>query len=446
MIYNNKTIIINKHGMRYIVFYFLLFVLSPFAVLAQMPNDWGAFNQILDAKPYQGKKFRLEGAVKVKAIDSTAHAEIWVRVDRPDKKMGFFYNMMDKPIRSDEWKIYSITGKIDKDAERFNFGGLYNRKGLFYFDDFKLFVEKEKGRMEEVPLANPGFEGDSSAVQNVWNFFQKRYGFVATVTEGEYHTGNKSFLVDGSAFVAPKEYGNNDTAGRYAMVNGIKLYYEIYGQGAPLLLLHGNRASISSFNKQIPELSKHYQVIAVDTRAQGKSTEDGKKFTYELFAEDMIALLDYLKLDSVNLLGWSDGGNIGLIMAMKKPEKIRKMAVMGAVLHNNNTSVKPWVNKFLKKELAGIKDSTDAQVFVKRMIELLMYEPKVDSKDLARITCPVLVMAGSDDVVKEEHTKLIATSIKNGQMLIFPKGNHNEPEERPVRFNKAVLEFLQVAL
>src|SRR5205085_1554850 len=89
--------------------------------------DWGAFNYVLDAKPFAGKHFRIEAAVKVKLIDSTADAELWVRVDRPEKKMGFFNNMMDKPIRTSEWKVFTQNGKIDKDAERLVFGGLYHR-------------------------------------------------------------------------------------------------------------------------------------------------------------------------------------------------------------------------------------------------------------------------------------------------------------------------------
>ncbi|MEJ7673644.1 MAG: hypothetical protein WKF59_13310 [Chitinophagaceae bacterium] len=92
---------------------FLGFLLVYKNNFGQVPGDWSAFSQRIDAKPYIGKNFRLEAAVKVKAIDSTAEGEIWVRVDKPNKKIGFFYNMMDKPIRLNEWKVYSIKGKIE---------------------------------------------------------------------------------------------------------------------------------------------------------------------------------------------------------------------------------------------------------------------------------------------------------------------------------------------
>ena len=158
-------------------------------------------------------------------------------------------------------------------------------------------------------------------------------------TETDAYQGKQSFLVDGSHFVPADTYGNNAHTGKYAIVNGIKIYYEEYGKGEPLLLLHGNSCSISLFEKQIPELAKHFHVIAVDTRGQGKSGEDGKRYTYDLFADDMNALLDHMKLDSVNILGWSDGGNTGLIMAMKYPSKVKRLVTMGANVFIDKTVV-----------------------------------------------------------------------------------------------------------
>lgn len=428
----------------------LLFMVSCFVSL-QVPafsqpssaGNWGAFNQNIDIKPYRGKKFQLQAAVKVNPIDSAAAGSIWVRVDRPNKKIGFFYNMMDKPIRLNEWKTYTISGKIDKDAERLAFGGLYHDKGQFYFDDFKVLIETEENKLEEIPIGEGGFEGDTAAIRKSWGFLQQRNGFVVGPVDDAAYAGRRSFLVDGSNFVAPKTYGSNPDAGNYVSVNNIKLYYEVYGQGEPLLLLHGNSESISSFRRQIPELSRHYKVIALDTRGQGRSTEDGRKFTYELFAEDTKALLDHLRLDSVHILGWSDGGNTGLIMAIKYPSKVKSLSVMGANLYNNSSSVKPWVNNALRKERLELSDTAQRDAFRMRMIDLLLNEPNINEQSLETINCPVLVMAGSDDVIKEAHTRLIARNIKNSQLVIFPKGNHYEPAERPARFNKTVLDFLK---
>ena len=314
--------------MKYIFLSLIVFV-APTFLFAQMRSDWGAFNQRVDAKPFAGKTFRLQAAVKVQLIDTTSEAELWVRVDKPNKKTGFFYNMMDKPIRVKDWKVFSIEGKVDKDAEYFAFGGLYSKKGVFYFDDFKLFIETTNGNFEEVKLQNGNFENDSLATP--WGVFQKRDGFSISTTQETSFEGKQSCKVDGSQFREAYTFGNNDSTGKYAIANGIKIYYEEYGQGQPLLLLHGNSESIESFRLQIPEFSKFYKVIAVDTRGQGRSSEDGKPYTYDLFADDMNALLNYLTIDSATILGWSDGGNTALIMAMKYPKKAKRLVVMALI-------------------------------------------------------------------------------------------------------------------
>ena len=424
----------------------LIFILliSFFTTTAQMPRDWGAFNQRVDAKPYIGKKFRLEAAVKVQVIDSTAEGEVWLRVDKADKKMGFFYNMMDKPIRLNEWKVYTISGKIDKDASSIFFGGLYHRKGIFYFDDFKLFVETEKGKWEQVNLPDGGFESDTAILKKTWGYLQKRTGFLKEITESAAFEGKRSFKIDGSSFVPEDTYGNNMHTGKYAAVNGIKIYYEEYGQGEPLLLLHGNSTSISLFEKQIPELSKYFHLIAVDTRGQGKSSEDGKTYTYDLFADDMNALLDHLHLDSVNIVGWSDGGNTGLIMAMKYPAKVKKLVTMGANVFIDHSVVANWIFKTLNREKREIGNDTlyDSKNRL-RLIELLLTEPKHSFEELKTIQCPVLVVAGEKDLIKEAHTKSIAANIPKSTLVIVPKATHYFPSEDPVSFNKAVIDFLE---
>ena len=413
---------------------------------AQMSKNWGAFNRWLNADSVQlrGKKFRLEAAVKISAIDSTADAELWVRVDKPGNKMGFFYNMMDKPIRSKEWKTYSITGKVDKDASRLVFGGLYHRKGIFYFDAFKLFIKTGKDKWEQIELPDGNFETDSVDIKKNWFYLQSRTGYVCSVDTTEAFEGKRSFKVDGSNFIPEKTYGDNSDAGKYANVNGIKIYYEEYGKGEPLLLLHGNSTSISLFEKQIPVFSKQYHVIAVDTRGQGNSSEDGKTYTYDLFADDMNALLDELHLDSVNIVGWSDGGNTGLIMAMKYPKKVKKLVTMGAVVFIDNTVVDKWVFKELAKQKKELRPDTTAWAVNRlRLIELLLTEPKHSFEELKSIKCQVLVVAGEKDIVREEHTKGIAANITNSTLLIAAKEKHEFPSDNPAVFNKAVIDFLQ---
>ena len=427
--------------MRYL---FLTLFLLPVTLLGQMPADWGAFTQKIDAKPFAGKKFKLQAAVKVQLIDTTAEAEIWTRVDKPNRKVGFFYNMMDKPIRVKDWQVFTIEGTIDKDADSLAFGGLYSRQGVFFFDRFQLFVESSKNQFTEVDIPNGDFETDSLSPQ--WKYLQKREGFVMATTTETASYGKQAIKVDGTAFKKPLVYGSNDTAGKYANVNGIRLYYEEYGQGEPLLLLHGNSQSILAFAYQIPELSKHYRVMAVDTRGQGKSTEDGKTYSYDLFADDMKAFLDHLSLDSVNVVGWSDGGNTGLIMAMKHPQKVKRLVTMGANIFIDHTVVDKHVFKEINKQIKAVSAAaTEKSKNSARLMTMLLTEPNYTFGDLKRIQCPVLVLAGEQDLIKENHTKGIATNIPKGTLLIAPKESHYFPVNNPKSFNKMVLDYLQKA-
>lgn len=411
---------------------------------AQYPQDWSANHQHIDATPYQCRKFRLTAAIRSQCMDPRAGAELYVRVDKNDKTMGFFYNMMDKPIRDTQWKVYTIEGRIDKNAKNLFFGPLYQRKGYFWFDDFHLSIETRHNQWTSIPLSDAGFEEEDTAVlHRSWVVRPQRPFFTINLSDENPYEGKRCLKIDGSNFKNPDTYGSNDTAGHYVVANGIKLYYEVYGHGQPLLLLHGNSESIVSFNKQIPDLAKQYQVIAVDTRGQGRSTEDGKTYTYDLFAQDMNALLDTLRLDSVDVLGWSDGGNTGLIMAMNYPKKVRRLAAMGANIFIDHTVVAPWVFRQLEKEKRSLAADTTREGENRiRLINLLLTEPRHKFEDLQTIQCPVLIMAGEKDVIREGHTRQIAAHIPHSRLLIFPNGTHEEPAEHPDVFNKAVLDFL----
>jgi pimeloyl-ACP methyl ester carboxylesterase len=408
----------------------------------QNKREWGAFIQSINAKPFAGKKFKLEAAVKVKLIDSTAEAEIWFRVDRKKQKTGFFYNMMDKPIRAKDWELVKIEGRIDKDAEYIVFGGMYYQKGIFYFDNFKLFIETVNENFEEIKIPNGNFEDDTLSTHWYTNKNKNRYLF--STTNKEVFEGKQSCKVDGSFLKKINTYGDNDSTGKYINANGIKIYYEEYGSGQPLLLLHGNSVSIESFKQQIAEFSKGYKVIAVDTRGQGKSSEDGKMYSYDLFAEDMNALLNELKLDSVSIVGWSDGGNTGLIMAMKYPSKVKKLITMGANVFIDKSVVGKWVFKELNKQLKEMKfDTAYSDKNRVRLINLLLTEPKHSFEDLKKITCPVFVIAGEKDIISQTHTKAIAENITKSKLLIATKETHYFPVENSKAFNAAVMEFLR---
>jgi pimeloyl-ACP methyl ester carboxylesterase len=253
----------------------------------------------------------------------------------------------------------------------------------------------------------------------------------------------------GAAAAAPPtlevRYGSNPAASASFEFGGTQFYYETYGEGAPLLLIHGNGESIASFKRQIGEFSRHHRVIAMDSRGQGKSPLGSAALTYEQMAEDSNALLDHLALKSVDVLGWSDGGIIGLLLAIHHPEKVGMLAVMGANIQPEGAY--PWavdgiirVRKRLEAQVAGAKDPQALRLQL-QLLDLLGNQPHIPLSDLAKIQIPTLVMAGDRDVIRDEHTLSIFHAIRKSQLAIFPGATHMIPEDDPARFNQTVLDF-----
>ena len=118
------------------------------------------------------------------------------------------------------------------------------------------------------------------------------------------------------------KYGSNLKLGQFFQHDGVKLYYEVYGTGEPLLLVHGNGGSIADLTAQIEHFRKRYKVIAMDSRDQGRSSDSPEKITYEKMTDDLAALLDHLKITQVNVLGWSDGGIEALLLGIRHPAKV----------------------------------------------------------------------------------------------------------------------------
>jgi len=233
------------------------------------------------------------------------------------------------------------------------------------------------------------------------------------------------------------DYGNNAMAGHYALVNGIQMYYETYGSGEPLIMLHGNGGSIAAFKNQIPFFEKHYKVIAIDSRLQGKSGGSTDTLSYDMMASDFSGLLDYLHIDSAYVLGWSDGGINGLILAMKYPKKVKKLAETGANIVPDTTALNA-------DDLEGMRNtafSSSSKPIDRILNRMMIYQPQIPYSDLKKIQCPVLVMAGDHDMIKPEHTLKIYLSLTNAELCIFPDSYHHVCQQHPALFNETVLTF-----
>jgi len=241
-------------------------------------------------------------------------------------------------------------------------------------------------------------------------------------------------------------YGKNKDVGKYYDIRGFKMYVEVYGQGKPLLFIHGNGGSINNFTKQIPYFAQSYKVIIADSRAQGKSVDLTDSISYEMMADDYAALLDAMKIDSAYIVGWSDGGINGLLMAIRHPEKVKKLAVTGANLRPDTTAVPQEIWDMVTPVYAGLKSKADKNEIEKgayKLFKLLVENPHIPLSDLKKITCPTLVIGGDHDVIKEEHTMEIYKNIPNAYLWILPNSGHSTPIVYTTEFNFKIDNFFK---
>jgi pimeloyl-ACP methyl ester carboxylesterase len=251
------------------------------------------------------------------------------------------------------------------------------------------------------------------------------------------------------ATAAPKaaaKYGSNSAAGKTLLRDGVKLYYEVYGTGEPVLIVHGNGGSIFDVGAQIDHFRKRYRVIAMDSRDHGRSSDSPDTITYEKMTDDLAALLDHLKTGPVYVLGWSDGGIEGLLLGIRHPAKVKKIAAMAANLNPSDKALHPEAVAFIKSAMAEMSaqpKNIPASRREAKVTQMMLDEPNIDPKALESIAAPTLVLASDNDVIADEHTLEIYHRIPNSQLCIFPGATHMIPFDDPVRFNAAVERFFR---
>jgi pimeloyl-ACP methyl ester carboxylesterase len=222
------------------------------------------------------------------------------------------------------------------------------------------------------------------------------------------------------------------------------MYAETYGQGAPLLIIHGNGGSIRDFIYQIPYFEKKYKVIIADSRAQGNSADSGDSLTYEMMSDDYAALLDAMKIDSAYVMGWSDGGINALLLAIRHPDKVKKLASTGANLVPDTTAVPKEVWDIALPTYLALKEKTQKTPQEKdqyKLMRLLAEQPHIPLTELQKISCPSLIIGGDHDVIKPEHTLLIYKNIPNAYLWILPNSGHSTPVFYKDDFNRVVDSF-----
>jgi pimeloyl-ACP methyl ester carboxylesterase len=229
------------------------------------------------------------------------------------------------------------------------------------------------------------------------------------------------------------------------------MYYAVYGSGDPILLIHGGLGHADIWASQVAMLSKTHKVIVADSRGHGRSTRNDQPFGYDLMASDYLALLDYLKIDKTALVGWSDGGIIGLDIAMNHPERLTKLYAQAANVTTDGVDPGVLTNKTFAayiersgKDYARLsKTPGEYNAFVEQISHMWASQPAWTKEQLEKITVPTAIVVGDhDEAIKREHTEYMASVIPGAKLIILPNVSHFAMLQNPDGYSKSVLAFI----
>lgn len=239
----------------------------------------------------------------------------------------------------------------------------------------------------------------------------------------------------------------------YVDAGGLRTYYEAQGSGDALVMLHGGFATVNTFAGFTPLFGNRYRVFSPERRGHGRMPDVDGPITYEIMAEDTIAFIDALGIGPAHVVGWSDGANVGMITAMRRPDLVRKLVLIGTAV--NIGGGKPWAQAMsehmtiehlppaLIDEYAAL--SPDGRehfpVVFDKLAAAIVKTPETLA-DLGRISAPTLVMAGDDDLVTVEHLEAMRAAVQDGQLAIVPGTSHTLPLEKPDLVARLIVEFL----
>jgi pimeloyl-ACP methyl ester carboxylesterase len=237
-----------------------------------------------------------------------------------------------------------------------------------------------------------------------------------------------------------------------AEVNGIRMYYATYGAGDPVLLIHGGLGNADIWANQVADLMQDHLVIVADSRGHGRSSRTEEPFGYDLMASDYLALLDFLKIDKVDLVGWSDGGIIGLDIAMTHPERLDHLFAHAANITTDG--VDPTVGDdpvfmgiyatWMGEEYAKLSPTPDQfDAFIAQISEMWASQPNWTDDQVAAITVPTAVVVGDhDEAILPAHTEKIAALIPGAKLVILPEASHFAMLQAPAEYTAAIRAFI----
>jgi pimeloyl-ACP methyl ester carboxylesterase len=244
--------------------------------------------------------------------------------------------------------------------------------------------------------------------------------------------------------------------GEYVDIGGVNTWYDEDGSGETLVLLHGGLCTNETWGAQTPVFAEHFHVVAPERRGHGHTADVRGPLSYSDMATDTIGFLDKVVGGPAHLVGWSDGGIVGLLVAIARPDLVRKLVAIGS--NYDTTGVVPEVDDmFTSME----PDSPDMAMFrglyemhspdgpehwpvvFTKFVEMTQREPNIPVDELGRISAPTLVVAGDDDMVTLEHTVALYRAIPNSELAVVPGASHAVAIEKPELLNRIVLDFLE---
>jgi len=238
-----------------------------------------------------------------------------------------------------------------------------------------------------------------------------------------------------------------------APVDGVMIWYAVFGRGEPVILLHGGLANSNYWGNQVPPLAKRYRVIVMDSRGHGRSTRNDQPYGYDLMADDVLGLMDFLKIPKAAIVGWSDGAILGLDIALRHPERLTGVFAFAA--NSDPGGIQdirrnPVFNAYIartEKEYAALSPTpTEYKAFFEQIEKMWLTQPRWTGKQLQRITVPVwIVDADHDEAIKRDNTEFMAESIPRAGLLIQPEVSHFSFLQDPKQFTSDVLHFLEHA-
>jgi pimeloyl-ACP methyl ester carboxylesterase len=241
----------------------------------------------------------------------------------------------------------------------------------------------------------------------------------------------------------------------YVDAGGVRTYYEAHGSGEPLVLLHGGFCPVETFGGLTPLLADRYRVYLPERRGHGRTPDVDGPISYDLMADDTIAFMEAVGLPSAHLVGWSDGAVVGLLVALRRPDLVRRLVLIGQ--YANMDGIRPEMTELLKLEqmpdmlppmlrelyaAASPDGPAHWDVVVDKLWQLYRTEPNIPLGELATVSAPVLIVAGEHDFPTEEHLEAMRRALSDGRLEVVPNATHGLPMEQPEVVARLMVDFL----